>query len=355
VSITSPRRLAALGLTAVFAIGACTGGGGSEPTTAPATNGGPATTAPTDPGEPTGEPLGGSIRIDGSSTVGPLAEVAAELFENWVRDQGGTTTVEVAISGTSGGFQKFCIGENDMNNASRPIKESEIELCGENDIAFEGVQVANDALALIVHPDNPVDCLTVAQANQIWDEGSTVATWADVEGLDLPADFLALPGGDANRELGKQLYGPGTDSGTFDFFTEVINGEAGKVRTDYIDIGEDDNAAVTAVSGIPHAMGYIPYSYFTEVGDAVRGVPIDGGAGCVEPTLDNVLNGTYVPMGRPLFTYASDVALAKPEVLAFMNYWIENSEEIANVAGFVPMTDAQIAESQAKIQSLVGE
>jgi phosphate transport system substrate-binding protein len=339
-------RLAVVALASVFAVGACAGSPAA--TQAPAPTGSAPTAAPTD------EPLGGSIRIDGSSTVGPLAEVAAELFENWVRERGGTTTVEVAISGTSGGFGKFCIGENDMNNASRPIKQSEIDLCGENNIAYDGVQVANDALALIVNPVNPLVCLSVAQANQIWDENSTVMTWSDVDGLDLPADFLALPGSDANRELGRQLYGPGTDSGTFDFFTEVINGKSGQIRTDYIDIGEDDNAAVTAVTGVPHSMGYIPYSYFTEVGDRVKGIAIDGGAGCVEPTLDNVLNGTYVPMGRPLFTYASDKALAKPEVLAFMNYWIENSEEIAATAGFVPMTDAQIAESIAKIQSLVG-
>jgi phosphate transport system substrate-binding protein len=327
----------ALALTAA-ACGSDDNGSGSD-TTEASENGGSG-----------GGDLTGSVNLDGSSTVGPLSEVAAELF----MDENSGVRVTVAISGTGGGFQKFCIGENDMNNASRPIKPSEIDLCGENSIAYEGVQVANDALALIVHPNNPVACLSVAQANQIWDEGSTVATWADVEGLDLPADFLALPGGDVNRALGRQLYGPGTDSGTFDFFTEVINGESGKIRTDYIDIGEDDNAAVTAVSGVPHAMGYIPYSYFTEVGGAVKGIAIDGGAGCVDPTLDNVLNGTYVPMGRPLFTYASDVALAKPEVLAFMNYWIENSEEIAQVAGFVPMTDAQIAESQRKIQSLVG-
>jgi phosphate transport system substrate-binding protein len=344
----SRTRLAGLTLAAVFAVGAC---GGAGATSAPTS--GPTGSTPTQPPPPTGEPLGGTVRVDGSSTVGPLTEVAAELFENYVQEQGGTTKVEVAIAGTSAGFGKFCIGESDMNNASRPIKQSEIDLCAENKIAYEGIQVANDALALLVHPDNPIDCLTHAQATQIWDEGSTVMSWDEIDGLDVPADFLALAT-DPNRRLGRQLYGPGTDSGTFDFFTEVINGKAGKIRTDYNDIGEDDHAAVVAVSGIPHAMGYVPYSYFTEVGDIVKPLSIDGGNGCVEPTLENVQNGTYVPLGRPLFIYASDVALARPEVLAFMDFYVENAEKIASLRGFVPMTAAQIAEQKKSIDKLAG-
>jgi phosphate transport system substrate-binding protein len=327
------------GIAGVLVLAACQASGGTEPTQ----DGTPATTPAetSDNGQGNGAGLSGTIRIDGSSTVGPLAEVAAELFEN----ANSGVRVTVAISGTSGGFQKFCIGETDMNNSSRPIKESEIELCDENEIGYDGIQVANDALALVVNPGSPVDCLTVEQASQIWDEGSTVSTWGDVEGLDLPSDFAGTA---------IQLYGPGTDSGTFDFFTEAINGSSGQIRTDYIDIGEDDNAAVVAVSGTSGAMGYIPYSYFTEAGDQVKALAIDGGDGCVDATLENVLDGSYTPLGRPLFTYASDTALARAEVLAFMEFWIENSEEIATTAGFVPMTDEQIAEQNAKIDQLVG-
>lgn len=285
--------------------------------------------------------LSGDVRIDGSSTVGPLSEVAAELF----MAENPSVRVTVAISGTSGGFQKFCAGETDMNDASRPIKESEIEACGEAGIGFDAIQIANDALALLVNANNPVACMTTEQANQIWDEGSAVQLWGDVEGLETPEEFAAL-------DLGSNLYGPGTDSGTFDFFTEAINGEEGRIRIDYIDIGEDDNAAVNAVSGIDHAMGYVPYSYFQVAGDAVKPLAIDAGEGCVDATTENVQSGSYVPLGRPLFVYASDTALARPEVLAFMNFYVENAAQIAELAGFVAMTDEQIVEQQAKIAAL---
>jgi phosphate transport system substrate-binding protein len=285
--------------------------------------------------------LSGNVRIDGSSTVGPLSEVAAELF----MEENSGVQVDVAISGTSGGFEKFCNGETDMNNASREIKDEEIELCNDNDIGYDNIQTANDALALLVNVDNPVDCLTVDQANQIWDDGSTVSTWGDVDGLDLPDGF---------GSTSLTLYGPGTDSGTFDFFTEVINGEEGRIRVDYIDIGEDDNAAVTAIIGDVGAMGYVPYSYFQEAGDSVKPVAIDSGSGCVEATLENVQNGTYSPMGRPLFVYASDLALSRPEALAFMEFYIENADSIGDIAGFIGLTDEQIAEQQEKIAALVG-
>lgn len=282
----------------------------------------------------------GAIRVDGSSTVGPLSEAAAELY---MAENPGVR-VTVAQSGTSGGFQKFCIGETEMNDASRPIKESEIELCAQNGIKHDAIQVANDALSLLVNKDNPVDCVSVKQASQIWDQGSKVATWGQIDGLDLPAGF-------AGRKV--TLYGPGTDSGTFDFFTEAINGEEGRIRTTYNDIGEDDNAAVTGVKGDVGAMGYVPYSYVQEAGDAVKPLQIDGGNGCVDATLENVQNGSYVPLGRPLFVYASDTALAKPEVLDFMKFYVDNAEGIAQAVTFVPLTAEQIAQQHTKIQQLV--
>jgi phosphate transport system substrate-binding protein len=294
----------------------------------------------TDGGTTTGggdSDLSGNVNIDGSSTVGPLTEVAAELFMG----ENSGVRVAVAISGTSGGFQKFCAGETDGNNASRAIKDSEIEECEANGVGYDNVQVANDALSIVVNPEFPVDCISVEQANQIWDEGSTVTSWDQVDGLDLPSQ-------------GVTLYGPGTDSGTFDLFTEKINGEEGKIRTDYTDIGEDDQAAITAVQGDPWAMAYIPYSYVQEAGDAIKPLEIDGGEGCVEGTLENVQNGSYVPLGRPLFLYASDVALSRPEVVAFFEFFIENQAEIADIAGFVPMNDDQVAEAQEKVAALAG-
>jgi phosphate transport system substrate-binding protein len=283
----------------------------------------------------------GTIRIDGSSTVAPLSEVAAEEY----MAENPDVRVTVATSGTSGGFEKFCIGETDMNDASREIKDSEIELCGENAIGSDAIQVANDALSLVVNGDNPLDCITVEQANQIWDDGSAVQTWGDVDGLDIADDF-------AGQRL--TLYGPGTDSGTFDFFTETINGEEGRIRNDYTDIGEDDHAAVVGVQGDPAAMGYIPYSYYQEAGDDVKALRIDDGNGCVDGTLENVQDGSYTPLGRPLFVYASDTALERAEVLDFMRFYVETAEFVADGAGFVPMTEAQIDEQHAKIEELVG-
>ncbi len=324
-----PGLLPALLVTFALSAAAC----GNDDTTTDAGDGTPAGNGAS------GAELTGTVNIDGSSTVGPLTEVAAELF---MRDNPGVR-VTVAISGTSGGFQKFCSGETDGNNASRSIKESEIEQCESNGIAYDNVQVANDALSIVVNRENPVECLTVEQANQIWDEGSQVRTWGDIDGLDLPADA---------RSESLTLYGPGTDSGTFDFFTEAINGEEGRIRTDYIDIGEDDHAAVVAVQGDVWAMGYIPYSYVQEAGDDVKALQIDDGNGCVDATLENVQAGTYTPLGRPLFLYASDRALERPEVVAFFEFFIENQAEIAEIAGFVPMNDDQVEQARAKVQAL---
>lgn len=279
--------------------------------------------------------LSGTINIDGSSTVGPLTEVAAELF---MKKNPGVR-VTVAVSGTSGGFAKFCSGETDGNDASRPIKAEEIAKCAAAGIKYEGVQVANDALSIVVHPKNPVRCLTTAQLKQIWDTGSTVNNWGDITGLTLPASAQ-------NQKI--TLYGPGSDSGTFDFFTEVVNGKSGQIRTNYTDIGEDDFAAVTAIQGDPWAMGYIPHSFVEEAGKKVKALEIDGGNGCVKPTTKNVQNGTYTPLGRPLFLYASDKALARPEVVAFFEFYNKNNAKIATKATFVPMNreQAQIAADQ---------
>jgi phosphate transport system substrate-binding protein len=333
--MTSTRTLAvvagALGISLVLA--ACGGGETSselsEETTA-------ATTEETGSGE-----LTGSINLDGSSTVGPLSEVAAELF----MQQYPGVQVTVAVSGTGGGFEKFCNGETDGNNASREIKDEEVANCEANGIASDNITVANDALTILVNQENPLQCITIEQANQIWGDGSTVSTWGDVEGLDIPADFADTP---------IALYGPGTDSGTFDFFTDVVNGEEGSIRIDYTSIGEDDNAAVTAISGDVGAMGYVPFAFYQESLDLVKGLEIDGGNGCIAPTPENVLDGSYTPLGRELYVYASNTALAKPETVEFFNFYINNAAQIAEIAGAVGLSPEQTEAQLAKVAALSG-
>ena len=283
--------------------------------------------------------LSGQIRADGSSTVAPLTETAAELFQGENPD----AQVTVGTSGTSGGFEKFCAGETDISDASRPIDPAEEEICGENGVEYDEVQVANDALSAIVNPNNPVTCMTVDQLRSVWDKGSTVDSWADIEGLD--ADV-----GDEDLEL----FGPGSDSGTYDYWTEAINGEEGVIRTDYNSIGEDDNAAINGVAGDEWAMAYVPFSFVEEAGDTVKALEIDGGDGCVAPSEETVQDGTYKPLGRPLFIYPSGEALKDEVVVEFVRYYIDNQDQITTDATFIPMTEEQTTASEDKVEQLAG-
>ncbi len=339
MKVTRRAAFAATALTSALVLAACGGSSDGGETTTPTSD--PTTSAAPSPTETGGGELTGSILIDGSSTVGPLTEPAAELF----MQANPGVQVTVAVSGTSGGFEKFCNGETDGNNASRAIKEAEIELCGENGIGYDNITVANDALTVLVNGEAPVACMTVEQLNAIWTEGSSITTWGQIPDLDVPAEFADTP---------LSLYGPGTDSGTFDFFTEAINGEEGLIRIDYTSIGEDDNAAVTAITGDVGAMGYVPFAFYQEAGDAVKGIGIDGGDGCIDPTAENVQNGIYTPLGRPLFVYASDKALQQDATVAFFEFYINNSDQIADIAGAVGLTDEQKAEQIAKVQALAG-
>lgn len=285
--------------------------------------------------------LSGSIVIDGSSTVGPASEVAAELFMG----VNPGVRVSVNISGTGGGFEKFCNGETDASNASRPIKQSEAEACDAAGIKYDYVTVANDALAIVVNKDNPLTCITVEQASIMWnaDASGKIMKWGDIPGM---------PAAIAGIDL--QLYGPGSDSGTFDYFTEEINGEGGNIRNDYINIGEDDLLAVQGVSGGKGAVGFIPYSYYQESLDDVKGLEVDGGNGCVAPSIDNVQNLTYTPLGRGLFTYFSSTALARPEVQAYAKYLVNETVLINETAGYVGLSPGQQTEELARIQALIG-
>ncbi len=281
--------------------------------------------------------VSGTIRIDGSSTVAPLTEQAAELFQGENPD----VRVTVGTSGTSGGFEKFCNGETDISDASRPVEEEEIAACEKEGVEFTEVQVANDALSVVVNPENPLTCITTEQLKTIWNKGSEVDSWGDVEGLD--------------AEIGDEdltLFGPGSDSGTYDYFTEEINGEEGVIRTDYNSIGEDDNAAINGVAGDEFAMAYVPYSFVQEAGGQVKSLEVDGGDGCVAPSVETVQDGSYVPLGRPLFIYPSAEALGRPEVVSFVEFYLDNQEEITTARTFIPMNDEQLTKAQAAVDKL---
>lgn len=282
--------------------------------------------------------LSGTVLLDGSSTVGPFAEAAAELF----MEVNPGVAVTVGISGTGGGFEKFCNGETDGSNASRGIKDEEAALCAENGIEFGTVSVANDALSVIVNQDNPLECISTDALKALWELDSTVSSWGEIPGIDA--------GDLASEDV--VLYGPGTDSGTFDFFTEEINGESGNIRTDYNNIGEDDNQAVQGVSGSVGAIAFIPYSFYQEYQDTVKGLAIDSGAGCVDPTIENLLAGDYTPLGRQLYMFPSASALERPEVVAFYNFVIDENEAIAAASGLVALTDDQKAEQLAVVAGL---
>jgi len=314
VSRNSRRYLLPVALAAVLGMSAC---GGED--------------AGTDSG---GTKLSGTIKVDGSSTVAPLSEAAAELF----REENSGVQVTVGTSGTGGGFEKFCAGETDISDASRPIKDKEKAACEAKGIKFTEVQVANDALTVVVNKDNNwVDCLTVDHLKKMWDQGSTVKTWNQVD-PKFPNEPL-------------KLFGAGTDSGTFDYFTAEINGEEGRSRTDY-NATEDDNVTVTGVSGTKGGLGYFGLSYFESNKSKLKAVKIDGGDGCVEASTKTAQDGTYTPLSRPLFVYPSAAALKRPEVEAYLKFYVDNASDIATQAQFVPMTDEQKTKSASLVDDL---
>jgi phosphate transport system substrate-binding protein len=278
-----------------------------------------------------GGDLSGSIRIDGSSTVAPLTEAVAEEFEA----ENPGVRVTVGTSGTGGGFEKFCEGETDISDASRAIEPEEVEACKKGGIGYEEVRVATDALTVVVNPENPVECLSVDQLAAVWGPDSKLSNWSQIPGLQEEFD----------EEL--QLFGPGTDSGTFDYFTEEINGEEGASRKDYNNVGENDNATVTGVQGAPGGMGYFGFSFYQENEDTLKALEVDGGKGCVAPSAETAQDGSYVPLSRPLFVYPSSDALKKPEVQAFVDYYLDNAGDVAEAVGFIPLTEEQLEESKS--------
>jgi phosphate transport system substrate-binding protein len=285
----------------------------------------------------TSSDLSGRIEADGSSTVGPFVTAAAEDFQA----QNPGVQVTVGISGTGGGFERFCAGETDLSDASRPIKDDEeVPVCKTNGIEYTEFQVANDGIAVVTNKENDwAMCLTVEQLNKIWGPDSKIDNWNQVD-PSFPDQKLTLAG-------------PGTDSGTFDFFTGVINGEEDASRTDY-QATEDDNVTVQAVSGDKGGLGYFGLSYFEQNQDTLNDVEVDGGSGCVAPSSQTVQDGSYTPLSRPLFVYVKNTSLQKPEVAAFMKYILDNQAQIAEKALFVPMTDEQAQKAESDYTAAIG-
>jgi phosphate transport system substrate-binding protein len=276
--------------------------------------------------------LSGSIRIDGSSTVYPFAQAAAEQFQG----QAPGVRVTVGQSGTGGGFEKFCAGETDISDASRQIEDDVVQACQKGGVEYGEVQVANDGIAVATSKNLTIDCMTTDQLKELWST-SKVKNYSDLD-----PKFPDQP---------VSLFGAGTDSGTFDFFTEEINGEEGKTRKDY-QPSEDDNVLVQGVAGDDGGLGYFGFSYYEQNQDKLNLVGVDAGSGCVKPSVDAVQSGEYKPLSRPLFMYPSAKAMAKPEVKAFMDFIVANQQQIAEAAQIVAMTPEQAKKAQSTLTQL---
>ena len=318
--MTPNRLIAALAVTGSLALGlsAC----GDDDTSTGSASGGSESS------------LTGKISLDGSSTVYPFAQAAAEGF----KAENPEVDITVGESGTGGGFEKFCKGETDISNASRPIKEEETALCKTGSVTTAEMLVANDGIAVVTNPALKVTCLTVPQLSKLWKDDSVT------DYKDLGVSGLS----------GKvSLYGPGTDSGTFEYFTEEINGEKAVSRKKY-QASEDDNVLVQGVQGDATGLAYFGFSYYEQNADSLNLVAVDGGDGCVKPSKETIQDGSYKPLARPLFMYPSASAAARPEVKAFLTYVNENAATIAENAKLVGLTPEQTAEAKTELGKIVG-
>lgn len=299
-------------LAALFVAGACKNSGTS----------GTSTTQKSD--------LSGEIRVDGSSTVYPITEAVAEEFRN----ETPRVRVSIGISGTGGGFKKFSRGETDISDASRPIKDKEIQACEENNIAYISLTVAYDGLAVIVNPENDwVDAFTVEELKKIWEPEAQdkITRWNQIRPEWPDAEI--------------HLFGPGVASGTYDYFTEAIVGESGSSRGDYT-ASEDDNVLVQGVAGDKYSLGFFGLAYFEENQDKLKLVGVDNGNGPVKPGLESVMDGTYVPLSRPLFIYLNSTAIERPEVVAFVQFYLEHAPVLSGEVGYVPLPAEEYAKQK---------
>ena len=277
--------------------------------------------------------LSGDIVADGSSTVFPITQAVAEEFKIAGADN---VKVSVGSSGTGGGFKKFCAGETDLSDASRPIKDEEKTLCTSGGVEFVELKVAVDGLSVVTHKDNTfVDCLTTAELKNVFQKDSKVTNWSQIR-----AGFPDKP---------LKLYGPGTDSGTYDYFTDEINGEEGVGRSDSLYTpSENDNDLVRGVSEDPNALGYFGFAYYVTNKDKLRLVGVDSGTGCISPNETSINDGSYKPLSRPLFVYVAKKSIAKPQVKAFVDFYLDEVNSLLQSVGYVALhTDDLTASRQA--------
>ena len=270
--------------------------------------------------------MSGTIEIDGSSTVFPITAGVAEEFRVGQPD----VHVNVAISGTGGGFKRFIVGETAISNASRIMKESEKTTAAEQNVSYIELKVAMDGLAVVAHRDNNfVDCLTVEELHDVWRPESHIKNWNEIR--------------DSFPDKKLRLYGPDTDSGTFDYFTDVINGDEGISRSDYTP-SADDNVLVQGISGDKNALGYFGYAYYIQNKDKLKVLGVDNGRGCVVPNNETVANGTYTPLARPLFLYVNtDQLSAREELREFINFYLENAGQLSEEVGYTSLRSYSLA------------
>jgi len=315
VKLTSIRRALVPGIAALaLALSACGGG---------------------DAGSGSGDDVSGSVAVDGSSTVYPMAVAAQELLA----EENSGVQVSVSESGTGGGFEAFCGDKTDISNASRPIKDEEAAVCEEAGIEYTELQVATDALTMVVHKDLAVDCLTVDQIIALWGPKSTATNWNQID--------PSFP----DQEI--SLFGPGTDSGTYDYMAaDVIGDESESTRSDY-EASEDDNVLVQGVAGTEGATGYFGYTYYEQNTDKLKALSIDSGAGCVEPSAETAQDGSYTPLARPLFVYVNNAKYNDNEaVAAYVDYFVENLSEIAEIGQFIPLSEELYGETKSALEGI---
>lgn len=281
----------------------------------------------------------GEVKIDGSSTVYPITEAIAEEF----RTEQPNVRVTVGVSGTGGGFKKFCRGEIDINDASRPIKEQEAQNCQQDNIEFVELTVAYDGLAVVVNPENDwVDHFTVEDLKKIWEPSAQekVTKWSQIRPEWPDEEF--------------SLYGPGVASGTYDYFTEAIVGKSGSSRGDYT-ASEDDNVLVQGISGDKNALGFFGLAYFEENQDNLKLIPVSNGEKPVKPTLETIKSGEYAPLSRPIFIYVSKTAVKRPAVEAFVDFYLSNAAELVQDVGYIPLPKEEYEKQISKFEDFAGK
>lgn len=281
--------------------------------------------------------LTGYIKIDGSSTVYPITEAVAEEFRSVQPD----VQVTIGVSGTGGGFNKFARGETDISDASRPIKESEIKLCKENNIEYVGFEVAYDGMAVIINPENDwAKDITVAELKKLWspEAQNIIKRWNQIR-AEWPDEEI-------------HLFGPGTASGTYDYFTEAIIGKSGSSRGDFT-ASEDDNVLVQGIKNDKFSLGFFGLAYYEENMDILKLLPVDDGHGPVLPSIETVKNGTYTPLSRPLFIYVNNASIAKPEAVEFIRFYLKETQKLSKEVGYVPLDDTKTQEVAKKFEDFI--